>query len=172
MQGVRQDTWRRTGPEARRIFAEADSRERGPPASSVVVYIDYAAAWTHDCECASDLSLLFTPIQQEEPMKIRNITAVLICALGASVASAQAPAAPAAPEPPASPAAPPAPTAPPTAPKTAIVEGTLFKTQRTNNDKGKFEWICTYNVAGSRRSVQLDESCPSSMVFELKRQIP
>jgi hypothetical protein len=54
-------------------------------------------------------------------------------------------------------------------PKSAIIEGTLFKSQRSNNDKGKFEWICTYNVAGSRRSVQLDESCPSTLVFELKR---
>jgi hypothetical protein len=49
------------------------------------------------------------------------------------------------------------------------VEGTLFKTQRSKNDKGKFEWVCTYSVANLKRSVLLDESCPSTMVFELKR---
>jgi hypothetical protein len=85
----------------------------------------------------------------------------MLCVLCASAALAQVPPAPP-PEPPAVPA-------PPVLPKSAIIEGTLFKSQRSNNDKGKFEWICTYNVAGSRRSVQLDESCPSTLVFELKR---
>jgi hypothetical protein len=50
-----------------------------------------------------------------------------------------------------------------------VAEGTLFKTQRSKNDKGRFEWVCTYSVANLKRSVLLDESCPSTMVFELKR---
>ena len=107
-------------------------------------------------------------------MKIKNIAAVLFFGLCAHAASAQTPVTPppttpAPSEPPAVPPAPPVPTTPPAAPKTAVVEGTLFKTQRASNERGKFEWICTYNVAGTKRSVQLDESCPSTLPFELKR---
>jgi hypothetical protein len=105
-------------------------------------------------------------------MKIRNIAAVLFFGLCANAALAQMPAIPAPPPPPESPNPPPAPPAPPAAsnvPAATIVEGALFKSQRATNDKGKFEWICTYRVAGTRRSVQLDESCPSTMVFDLKR---
>lgn len=105
-------------------------------------------------------------------MKIVNIAAALVFGLCTHAAIAQTPPAPtapvtaAAPEAPAEPSAPPA---PPAAPRATVVEGTLFRTQRGNGDRGSFVWLCTYNVAGSKRSVQFDESCPSTMRFELKR---
>ena len=110
-------------------------------------------------------------------MKIRTIAAMLCFGwlAGPGYAQAPAPTAPAEPSAtpaaPATPATPPSPNPPPPAapPKTNIVEGTLFKTQRANSDKGTFVWVCTYNVAGSKRAVQLDESCPSTMVFEIRR---
>jgi hypothetical protein len=67
------------------------------------------------------------------------------------------------------PPAPPAPTEPTAEQARRVVEGTLMKMQRANNDKGKYEWICTYRVEGTNRSVLLDESCPQTLPFELKR---
>lgn len=101
-------------------------------------------------------------------MKLKNMAAVLgVCA---SAAFAQVPVTPAPSEPPAAPpATPPASPAPPALPKSRVVEGTLFKSQRATDDRGKFTWVCTYSVAGTQRHVQLDESCPSTLAFELKR---
>lgn len=101
-------------------------------------------------------------------MRIRNIAAALLAGLCASAALAQTPATPP-PETPAAPIATPPPPPAPTASTANVAEGTLFKTQRSKNDKGRFEWVCTYRVANLKRSVLLDESCPSTMVFELKR---
>jgi hypothetical protein len=50
-----------------------------------------------------------------------------------------------------------------------VAEGVLMKSQRASGDKGTFEWICTYRVAGTTRNVQVDESCPQTMPFALKR---
>ena len=101
-------------------------------------------------------------------MKCPNIAAVLVIGLASHIASAQTPvpSAPATPAPPAADAPPPA---APAISKPTVAEGSLFKTQRQKNDKGKFEWVCTYSVEGLKRSVLLDESCPASMVFALKR---
>ena len=105
-------------------------------------------------------------------MNFKNIVVALFFGLCAHVASAQTPATPVPPEPPAAaPAIPPAAAlpAPPAAPKSTIVEGTLLRSQRANDDRGKFTWICTFNVAGSKRNVQLDESCPATLPFDLRR---
>ena len=111
-------------------------------------------------------------------MKIVNIAAALVFGLYAHAAFAQTPAGPSTPSTPSTPpmpaslevpAAPPTPPAPPAAPKATVVEGTLFRTQRANGDRGSFVWLCTYNVAGSKRNVQFDESCPSTLAFELRR---
>lgn len=114
-------------------------------------------------------------------MKLGNLVPLLLIALGAQVASAQTAPAPAPPEPrvppaesapPAAPVTPPAvptPPAPVSAVHPTVAEGTLFRTQRSKNDKGKYEWVCTYNVANLKRSVLLDESCPSTLTFELRR---
>ncbi len=75
------------------------------------------------------------------------------------------------------PANPPALVTPPTTPeppataKPKTAEGTLFKSQRVAGDKGGVgsDWVCTYRVAGASKSVQLSESCPDTMRFELKR---
>lgn len=67
------------------------------------------------------------------------------------------------------PTAPPTPTEPTAEPTRKVVEGTLMKSQRANNDKGRYEWICTYRVSGTNRSVLLDESCPQTLPFEVKR---
>ena len=73
------------------------------------------------------------------------------------------------PEPPPVPVPPAPPTEPvaPSGPK--VVQGVLVKTQRANNDKGKYEWICTYRVGTITRSVLLDESCPQNVPFEMKK---
>ena len=108
-------------------------------------------------------------------MNFKNIVVALFFGFCVHIASAQTPATPVAPEPPAAaPAIPPAAAlpaipAPPAAPKSTIVEGTLIRSQRANDDRGKFTWICTFNVAGSKRNVQLDESCPATLPFDLRR---
>ncbi|MEO8102808.1 MAG: hypothetical protein ABI790_09790 [Betaproteobacteria bacterium] len=102
-------------------------------------------------------------------MNFRKSATIMLLVLGAQIAQAQAPAAPATPAAPETPVAPVAPPAEPLAPKPAVVEGNLVQSQRASSDKGTFVWVCTYRVAGSRRSVQLDESCPSTLPFQLKR---
>ncbi len=95
-------------------------------------------------------------------MKIRAIAALLLVGLSSSLAFAQS-------------STPPAPVVPTPLPEPSAVqqasmaEGTLMKSQRASNDKGKYEWICTYRVAGTTRSVQVDESCPQTMMFALKK---
>ena len=91
----------------------------------------------------------------------KNIAVLLFVGLSAS-ALAQS-------DMPPKPPAPPAPAEPAAEPTRKVVEGALMKTQRANSDKGKYEWICTYRVAGTNRSVLLDESCPQSLPFEVKR---
>ena len=100
-------------------------------------------------------------------MNIRKIAALLCVGLSASVALAQSstPPTPPLPTPPLAPTSP----EPPAAPQPNVVEGTLMRTQRANNDRGKYEWICTYRVAGTTRIVQVDESCPQTMPFALKK---
>ena len=91
----------------------------------------------------------------------KNIAVALFVGLAATVfAQSDAPPKPSSPTTPAEPTA---------EPTRKVVEGTLMKTQRANNDKGKYEWICTYRVAGTNRSVLLDESCPQTLPFEVKR---
>ena len=111
----------------------------------------------------------------------RNIATLLLAGLSTAIMFAQAsePAIP--PAPPISPAAPlpataaaenlPTPAEAPAAPKPKVAEGTLFKSQRVAGDKGGVgsDWVCTYRVAGASKSVQLSESCPDTMRFELKR---
>ena len=101
-------------------------------------------------------------------MKIHTIAALLLVGLSTSPAFAQSstPPAPATPPVPADIAPPPAPSA---VPQASTAEGTLMKSQRANNDRGKYEWICTYRVGGTTRSVQVDESCPQTMTFALKK---
>ncbi len=101
-------------------------------------------------------------------MKIRTIAALLLVGLSTSLAFAQSstPPAPASPPVPAVPTSPPEPSAVPYA---KLAEGTLMKSARANSDRGKYEWICTYRVAGTTRSVQVDESCPQTMTFALKK---
>ena len=102
-------------------------------------------------------------------MKIPTALIAFLLAFFAGIASAQTtePASPSVPAPaPASPL--PAPD-PSIVPQATMAEGVLMKSQRASNDKGKFEWICTYRVAGTTRSVQVDESCPQTMRFALKR---
>ena len=101
-------------------------------------------------------------------MKVGNFALLLFVGVAASFAFAQA-------SPPTEPPVlPSAPTAPTTAepaglsqPK--IAEGVLFRSQRLKNDKGTNDFICTYRVAGAKRDVQLEESCPATMVFQLKK---
>ena len=71
-------------------------------------------------------------------------------------------------EPPALPSAPTTPE-PAGVAQPKIAEGVLFKSQRLKNDKGTNDYICTYRVAGTKRDVQLEESCPATMVFQLKK---
>ena len=100
-------------------------------------------------------------------MKVGNFALLLFVGVAASIAFAQA--SPPT-EPPVLPSAPTAPTAEPAGvsqPK--VAEGVLFKSQRLKNDKGTNDYICTYRVAGTKRDVQLDESCPATMVFQLKK---
>ena len=101
-------------------------------------------------------------------MKTCNVVVALVVALFATCGFAQTgtppvPDAPPTPAPPATPTEPP----PPSGPK--VVEGVLMKSQRANNDKGKYEWICTYRVEKITRSVLLDESCPQNLPFEMKK---
>lgn len=98
-------------------------------------------------------------------MDLRNIAVVLSVALSASIALAQSEP-PSAPQPPSNPTPPEAP-ATPTQPTT--VEGTLMKSQRANNDRGKYEWVCTYRVAGTTRNVLLEESCPQTLPFSVRK---
>ena len=101
-------------------------------------------------------------------MRFGNSALCLFVGVAASLACAQA--SPPT-EPPVLPSAPIAPTTPEPAvvapPK--IAEGVLFKSQRLKNDKGTNDYICTYRVAGTKRDVQLDESCPATMMFQLKK---
>ena len=104
-------------------------------------------------------------------MKIKNIAGALFVGVAANFVFAQT-TAPGTPPLPPVPAIAPTPVeavAPvvPSQPKTA--EGTLFKSQRMRNDKGTQDYICTYRIAGTKRDVLLDESCPESMVFQLKK---
>lgn len=101
-------------------------------------------------------------------MKIRATTALLLVGLSSSLVFAQSSklAVPATPPVPAVPAPPPEPSA---VPQASMAEGTLMKSQRASNDRGKYDWICTYRVGGTTRSVQLDESCPQTMTFALKK---
>ena len=104
-------------------------------------------------------------------MKIKNIAGALFVGVTANFVFAQT-TAPGTPPSPPVPAIVPTPVeavAPvvPSQPKTA--EGTLFKSQRMRNDKGTQDYICTYRIAGTKRDVLLDESCPESMVFQLKK---
>ena len=101
-------------------------------------------------------------------MVIRNIAALSFVCLSAGVALSQ----PGLPPVPAAPAAAPVPPIPPEAavdPQPKVVEGILMKSQRASSDRGKYEWVCTYRVAGTTRNVQLEESCPQSMPFALKK---
>jgi len=101
-------------------------------------------------------------------MNIRNIAASLFVCLSAGVGLAQ----PSSPPVPAAPPAAPVPPIPPEAavdPQPKVVEGILMKSQRASSDRGKYEWVCTYRVAGTTRNVQLEESCPQSMPFALKK---
>lgn len=105
-------------------------------------------------------------------MKLVNIAALLFVALSTNVVFAQSETQPAppAPIPPVTPVVPPVPAVPIVAPQPRVAEGVLVRSQRaTNNDKGTFEWVCTYRVEGSTRGVQLDESCPPTMPFSFKR---
>ena len=101
-------------------------------------------------------------------MKVANIVVALVACVTANPVFAQT-TAPATPPTSVVPVTAPEPTVPAitTPPKTA--EGTLFKSQRMRNDKGTQDYICTYRVAGTKRDVLLDESCPGSMVFQLKK---
>ena len=98
-------------------------------------------------------------------MKVGNFALLLFVGISTSIAFAQA-------------SPPTGPPVPPSAPTTAepagvsqpkIAEGALFRSQRLKNDKGTNDYICTYRVAGTKRDVQLDESCPATMVFQLKK---
>ena len=104
-------------------------------------------------------------------MKIRIIAAALFVGVTANFVFSE-PTAPSTPPTPPVPATAPTPAeavapAVPLSPKT--VGGTLFKSQRMRNDKGTQDYICTYRIAGTKRDVLLDESCPESMVFQLKK---
>ena len=95
-------------------------------------------------------------------MKIPTRLMALLLTLFCGLASAQT-------TQPTTPASPPAAPDPSIVPQATMAEGVLLKSQRSSNDKGKFEWICTYRIAGTTRSVQTDESCPQTMRFALKR---
>lgn len=106
-------------------------------------------------------------------MKIpTHLIAALLAGLAAlfgGIASAQTTAPTLPPVLPSAPASsPPAPD-PSIVPQATMAEGVLMKSQRGSNDRGKFEWICSYRIAGTTRSVQVDESCPQTMRFALKR---
>ena len=98
-------------------------------------------------------------------MKVGNFALLLFVGVAARIAFAQS----------SPPSTPPALPSAPTTPEPAVVSppkvagGSLFKSQRLKNDKGTNDFICTYRVAGLKRDVQLDESCPETMVFQLKK---
>ena len=107
---------------------------------------------------------------------IKTIAALLLAGLSIGMVFAQSsePIIPPVTEAPANPPAPVTPPTTPEAPATAkpkTAEGTLFTSQRVAGDKGGVgsDWVCTYRVAGASKSVQLSESCPDTMRFELKR---
>jgi hypothetical protein len=112
-------------------------------------------------------------------LKLRSVAALLAGILCAGFAAAQAastapgsepatPPAPAPAAPPPPPDPPPAPP-PPDVPRVTAVEGTLTRSQRGLSDTRQIFWVCTYNVAGARRNVQLNESCPQTLPFEVRR---
>lgn len=98
-------------------------------------------------------------------MKIGKLAALLLVCWPVAVAIAQSGTPPA----PSAPQEPPSPPEPVAAPRPKLVDGVLMKSQRASSDRGKYEWVCTYRVAGTTRSVLLDESCPQTVPFELKR---
>ena len=101
-------------------------------------------------------------------MKVGNFALLLFVGFAARIAFAEV-------SPPTEPPVlPSAPTAPTTAEpaglsRPKVAEGALFKSQRLKNDKGINDYICTYRVAGTKRDVQLEESCPETMMFQLKK---
>ncbi len=114
------------------------------------------------------------------PINTKNFTTLLLAGLSTGIVFAQAgehampPVPPAAPLPAVAAEAPtnlPTPAEAPATPKPKVAEGTLFKSQRVPGDKGGVgsDWVCTYRVGGASKSVQLNESCPDTMRFELKR---
>ena len=102
-------------------------------------------------------------------MKIPTRLMALLLTLFCGLASAQTTEPTTPPAPPAAPASPPAAPDPSIVPQATMAEGVLMKSQRASNDKGKFEWICTYRVGGTTRNVQVEESCPQTLRFALKR---
>ena len=92
------------------------------------------------------------------PTRLKALLLTLFCGL-ASAQTTQ----------PTTPASPPAAPDPSIVPQATMAEGVLLKSQRSSNDKGKFEWICTYRVGGTTRNVQVEESCPQTLRFALKR---
>ena len=101
-------------------------------------------------------------------MKVSNIAVALVVCVTANPLFAQT-TAPATPPTSVVPVTAPEPTVPAVATPPKTAEGTLFKSQRMRNDKGTQDYICTYRIAGMKRDVLLDESCPESMVFQLKK---
>ncbi len=102
-------------------------------------------------------------------MKISDTSMALLLALFAGIAPAQTTESASPPVPLLAPASSPQAPDPSIVPQATMAEGVLMKSQRATNDRGKFEWICTYRIAGTTRSVQVDESCPQTMRFALKR---
>ena len=104
-------------------------------------------------------------------MKVSNIAVALVACVTANPVFAQttAPATPPTSVVPVTAPTPPEPTVPAVATPPKTAEGTLFKSQRMRNDKGTQDYICSYRIAGTKRDVLLDESCPESMVFQLKK---
>ena len=101
-------------------------------------------------------------------MDLKNIAVAVLFGMTAGLVVAQT-TTPSAPPVPAAPATAPAPAAPAASSQPTVAEGALFKSQRMRNDKGTYNFICTYRIAGTKRDVLLDESCPESMVFQLKK---
>jgi len=87
-------------------------------------------------------------------MKISTTSMALLLALFAGIASAQATALASPPVPPPVPASPPYALDPSIIPQATMAEGELMKSQRGSNDKGKFEWIGNYRIAGTTRSLR------------------
>ena len=117
------------------------------------------------------MSLLFQLFVCGRMMKVSNIAVALVACVTANPVFAQttAPATPPTSVVLVTAPTPPEPTVPAVATPPKTAEGTLFKSQRMRNDKGTQDYICTYRIAGTKRDVLLDESCPESMVFQLKK---